>query len=265
MEEKLLLVEKNDRIGTLIFNRPEKRNALSPLLLFQFADTLKQLKEDEEIRCLVIRGAGDKAFSAGYDISELPTDLVPEKTKAQKGKNPFQIGLQAIIDFPYPVIAMLNGHAFGGGCELATVCDIRIAADTARLSMPPAKLGMVYDWAGIIRFINIVGLANAKEIFFTGRVYEASRAREMGWIHYVVPSDQLASFTYQMAREISENAPLSIRGLKVIFHKCLEYQKIDPQVAKEMEALRDQSFRSEDLLEGQRAFLEKRRPVFRGR
>jgi enoyl-CoA hydratase len=265
MEDNLLLIERKDRISTLILNRPEKRNALSPPLLFQFADALNQIKEDGEIRCLVIRGAGDKAFSAGYDISELPTDRIPEKTKALRGKNPLPLALQAIVDFPYPVIAMLNGHAFGGGCELATACDLRIAAETARLGMPPAKLGIVYTWAGIIRFINIVGLANAKEIFFTGRAYEASRAKEMGWIHYVVPPDQLASFTYQMAQEISENAPLSVRGLKVIFQKCLGYQKIDPQAAKEMEALRDQSFRSEDLLEGQRAFLEKRRPTFRGR
>ncbi|MGD0624551.1 MAG: enoyl-CoA hydratase-related protein [Thermodesulfobacteriota bacterium] len=265
MEENLLLIERKDHIATLIFNRPEKRNALSPLMLFQFADTLKQLKEEGEVRCLVIRGAGDKAFSAGYDISELPTNLTPEKAKVLKGKNPFRIGLQALIDFPYPVIAMLNGHAFGGGGELATACDIRIAAATARLSMPPAKLGIVYHWAGIIRFINIVGLANAKEIFFTGRAYEASRAREMGWVNYVVPPDQLASFTYQMAQEISENAPLSLMGLKMIFHKCLEYQKIDPQTAEEMESLRDRAFRSEDLLEGQRAFMEKRKPVFKGR
>ena len=160
---------------------------------------------------------------------------------------------------------MINGAAIGGGCELATSCDIRIAADTARLSMPPAKLGMVYHWAGIMRFINIIGLARAKEMFFTGRVYDAGRAQEMGLVNHVVPADQLLFFTHQMAQEISENAPLSLKGLKTVFRGCLQYQKIDPQVARELETLRDQSFGSEDILEGQRAFREKRKPVFRGR
>jgi enoyl-CoA hydratase/carnithine racemase len=265
MEENLLLVEKKERMASIIFNRPDKRNALSPLLLFRLADTLKQMREEDEIRCLVIRGVGDKAFSAGYDISDLPSNLNPERAKSYKAKNPLHTGLQAIIDFPYPVIAMINGYAFGGACELAIACDIRIAADHALLSLPPAKLGLVYHWAGIRRFINVVGLANAKEIFFTGRVYEAVRAREMGLVNYVVPSDHLVSFTYQMAREISENAPLSLRGLKMIFNKCLQYRKSSPEDVKEMEDLRDQSFRSEDHLEGQRAFKEKRKPVFKGR
>ena len=265
MEEKFLLTEKKERICTITLNRPERRNALAPLMLFQLADTLTRLKEEGEVRCLVIRGAGEAAFSSGYDISAIPTNMTPEIAEAFKTKNPLQAGLGAVIDFPYPVIAMINGLAFGAGCELAMCCDIRIAVEGARLSMPPARLGVIYHGSGILRFINVVGLANAKEMFFTGRAYEASRAREMGLLHYVVPADRLSSFTYEMAQEISENAPLSLRGLKVIFNKCLQYQKIDPQDDQEIEALRNQAFNSEDLKEGQRAFQEKRKPVFKGR
>ena len=265
MEEKLLLIEKKERICTIILNRPERRNALSPVLLFELGDTLNRLKEEGEIRCLVIRGAGEAAFSSGYDISAIPTNMTPEEAEAFRARNPLQVGLGAVIDFPYAVIAMINGHAFGAGCELAMCCDIRIAAEPALLGIPPAKLGIIYQPDGILRLINIAGLANAKELFFTGRNYKAPKAKEMGLVNYVVPLDQLSSFTYEMAREISENAPLSLKGMKLIFRKCLDHQRLDPRDAEEIETLRGQAFNSEDIKEGQRAFKEKRKPVFHGR
>ncbi len=265
MEEQLLLTEKNERVCTIIFNRPEKRNALTPVMLFQLNELLKSIQEEAEIRCLVLRGAGDKAFTAGYDISAIPSNMTPEQAAALKAKSPFQDVLNAVQDFPYPVIAMLNGHAFGAGCDLAMTCDVRIAAENAQLGIPPAKLGIVYQPDGIQRLINIAGLANAKEIFFTGRSYSAPRAKEMGLVHYVLPQDQLASFTYEMAREISENAPLSLKGMKVIFNKIFLSQKLDPRDTEEIENMRLQAFNSEDLKEGQRAFKEKRKPIFQGR
>jgi len=265
MGEDWLLVEKKERICTITFNRPEKRNVLAPLMLFQLADLLKSIQEEGEIRCLVLRGAGDKAFTAGYDIAVIPSNMTPEMAAAFKEKNPLYTGLQSIIDFPYPVIAMLNGHAFGAGCDLAMTCDLRIAAENAQMGIPPAKLGLIYQPDGILRMINIVGLANAKEIFFTGRSYAAPKAKEMGLVHYVLPQDQLASFTYEMAREISENAPLSLKGMKTIFNRILQSQKLGPKDAEEIEALRLQAFNSEDIKEGQRAFKEKRKPVFKGR
>jgi enoyl-CoA hydratase/carnithine racemase len=160
---------------------------------------------------------------------------------------------------------MLNGHAFGAGFDLAMTCDLRIAAENAQVGIPPAKLGIVYQHDGIQRLINIAGLANAKEVFFTGRSYSAPRAKEMGMVHYVLPQDQLASFTYEMAREISENAPLSLKGMKVIFNKIFLSQKLDPKDIEEIEALRLQAFNSEDIKEGQQAFKEKRKPVFKGK
>jgi enoyl-CoA hydratase len=265
MPQEWLLTEKKERICTVTFNRPEKRNALTPIMLFQLADLLNSLKEEGEVRCLVLRGAGDRAFSAGYDISEIPKDMTPEMAAVFKTKNPLHTGLQSIIDFPYPVIAMVNGHAFGAGCDLAMTCDLRIAAENAQMGLPPAKLGIIYQPGGILRMINAVGVANAKEIFFTGRSYAAPKAKEMGLVHYVLPPDQLASFTYEMAREISENAPLSLKGMKVIFNKIFLSQKLDPKDMEEIEALRLQAFNSEDIKEGQRAFKEKRKPVFKGR
>lgn len=259
----LILIEKKERICTITLNRPEKRNALSPLLLSQLAGTLKSLQEEGEVRCLIVRGAGDKAFSAGFDLSDLAKNQSPQQIET--GKHPVQTGVDAVSKFPFPVIAMINGHAFGAGCDLAAACDIRIAAENALFSMPPAKLGLLYHPQGILRFINIVGLANAKEMFFTGRAYGAFQAKEMGLVHTVVPSHQLNSFTYQMAQEISENAPLALSGLKTTFHKCLRHQKIDPEDAREIKALQDQIFRSEDAKEGWRAVREKRHPVFRGR
>ena len=265
MDEPLLLTEKKEKIFTLTINRSERRNALNSAMVSRMVEILREVREEGEVRCLVIRGAGDKAFSSGYDIADIPTNLTPEEAAELKRRSPFQGLLIAVQDFPFPVIAMLNGHALGAGCDLAMCCDIRIAAEPALLGIPPAKLGIIYQADGVQRLINIAGLANAKELFFTGRSYKAPQAKEMGLVHYVLPPDQLSSFTYEMAREISENAPLSLKGMKSIFRKCLEHQRLDPEDAKEIENLRGQAFNSEDIKEGQRAFKEKRKPVFQGR
>ena len=265
MEENLLLTERRQRIVGITFNRPERRNALSPLLLFQLAELFKKLKEEDEVRCVVLRGAGDKAFSSGYDIAAIPAGVSPEVLEELRKKNPMDTALEAITTFPYPVIAMINGVAFGAGCEVAVTCDIRIAGDSARLGMPPAKLGLVYMPAGLQRFVNVVGLAQAKEIFFTGRYYPVARAKEMGLVNYSVPDRQLATFTEEMAQEIAGNAPLSLKGMKTIFNSLLRYQKISPEDLNAAQMLVAQTLGSEDLKEGRKAFAEKRKPVFTGR
>jgi enoyl-CoA hydratase len=265
MDENLLLTERKDRAFWISFNRPERRNALSPLLLYQLAELLMKLKEEDEVRCVVLRGAGDKAFSSGYDIGAIPTNVPPEMMEKLRKKNPLETAIESLQEFPYPIIAMINGMAFGAGCEVAAACDIRIAAESARLGMPPAKLGLIYLPSGIMRFVNVVGMANAKEIFFTGRYFPVARAREMGLVNYVVPDSQLVSFTEEMAREISGNAPLSLKGMKTIFNTLVKYQKIEPEDMKAVELLVAQAFSSEDLKEGQQAFLEKRKPIFKGK
>ena len=264
MEEKRLVIERSGRICTLTLNRPEKRNALSPRLLVELSDALYRLAE-EEILCVIIRGSGEKAFCAGFDISDLPIGAASEMSEAANAETPLEMGMKAILDFPYPVIAMINGPAFGAGCELAVTCDIRIAADRARFSLPPAKLGIVYRWRGMMRVVDAIGLAAAKEMFFTGRIYDASQAGEMGLVHHVLPADQIEPFTYEMAQEISRNAPLSLKGLKTIFNRLHHDRRMTPEDIREIEGLRDQAFQSEDVKEGRQAFREKRKPVFRGR
>ncbi|MBP1724371.1 MAG: Enoyl-CoA hydratase/isomerase (AssJ1), partial [Deltaproteobacteria bacterium] len=259
MDENLLLTERKERTFWITLNRPERRNALSSLLLYQLAELLKKLRQEDEIRCVVLRGAGDKAFSSGYDITAIPTSVPPELLAELRKKNPLETAVEAIRDFPYPVIAMVNGMAFGAGCEIAVTCDIRITAESGRLGMPPAKLGLGYMPAGLLRFVNVVGLANAKEIFFTGRYYPATRAKEMGLVHYVLPDDRLVSFTEEMAQEISGNAPLSLKGMKTIFNTLFQYQKIDAENMQAIQMIMAQAFGSEDLKEGQKAFIEKRK------
>ncbi|KPK90262.1 MAG: hypothetical protein AMJ94_09915 [Deltaproteobacteria bacterium SM23_61] len=265
MDENLLLTERKDRAFWISFNRPERRNALSPLLLYQLAELLKRLKEEDEVRCVILRGAGDKAFSSGYDIGAIPTNVPPEVMEKMRKKNPLETAIESLQEFSYPIIAMINGMAFGAGCEVAVACDIRIAAESARLGMPPAKLGLIYLPSGIMRFVNVVGMANAKEIFFTGRYFPVARAKEMGLVNYVVPDSQLVSFTEEMAQEISGNAPLSLKGMKTIFNTLIKYQKIEPEDMKAVELLVAEAFNSEDLKEGQKAFLEKRKPIFKGK
>lgn len=265
MGENMLLAEEKDGVCTLTLNRPERRNALSPQLLNELAGTLTMLKAEDRIRCVVIRGSGDKAFCSGFDIADLPVGTGPEAAEAVKGDTPLDNGMKAVGDFPYPVIAMINGLAYGAGCELAITCDIRVAAESARFSIPPARLGIVYRWQGIAKCVDVVGLANAKEMLFTGRSYEALRAREMGLVHYVLPADALNSFVYEMAQEIAGNAPLSLKGMKFILNRLHGDARIAMEDIHEMEQLRYQAYRSEDVQEGQQAFREKRKPVFKGR
>ena len=166
---------------------------------------------------------------------------------------------------PWPVIAMVNGVAFGAGCELTMCCDIRIGVQVARMGMPPAKLGIVYPWKGLHRFIQAIGLNRTREMFFTGRTYKGERLRELGLLDYLVPDDEIESFTLQMAEEIAANAPLAIKGTKRIINLLLRSERRDESILAEAESLTEAAFLSEDAKEGQLAFLEKRKPRFKGK
>jgi len=266
VEQNLVIVEKKEHICTITLNRPEKRNALSPALLVELYQTMDSVKADKEIRVVVITGAGEKAFSAGFDIGNIPTEkMTPELEQALKTRDITGLGYGSIADYLYPVIAMINGYAYGAGLELITGCDIRIAVDTARFGMPPAGLGVLYPPSGILHFINAVGVANTKELFLTARPITAQRAREMGLVNYVVPREELHSVTYQMARQLCDNSPLSLSGTKTIISRLLSYQKLSKEDEEEITELLAQVGSSEDLKEGQRAFLENRKPVFKGK
>ena len=206
-----------------------------------------------------------KAFCAGYDIGSLPTGRSEDPPEKLKILNPVESLFKTMIDFPFPVIAMINGVAFGAGCELALCCDIRIGADNIRIGMPPTKLGLVYPWSGLQRFIQVIGLKSTKEIFFTGRAYEGIRLKELGLVDYLIPGDKLESFTGRMAEEIAANAPLALKGTKRVLNLLFQASQFDNNNLKEAESITRASFLSEDLKEGQLAFLEKRGPLFKGR
>jgi enoyl-CoA hydratase/carnithine racemase len=248
-----------------VLNRPEKRNALTPDMLIQISQTLNTYSADDTVRTVIIRGAGNSAFSSGYDISAIPTNVSPELKELLSNKSPFELAIESIVNYPYPVIAMINGNAFGGACDLAVSCDIRIAADDIKIGMVPARLGIVYFPEGIQRVIRTVGWSNAKEMFFTGRTYKALQLKEMGMIDYLVPREKLETFTLDFAKEISDNAPLAIKGTKRIFNLIAESQQLGGEAIQEATDWVEIAFKSEDLKEGQAAFLEKRKPLFKGK
>ena len=265
MGSKLLLIERNKNVCTLVLNRPEKKNSLSPELVELLLQTLNELSADDRIRAVVIRGAGDNAFCSGYDIRSLPTQLSEDVREKLKTLNPVESLFKTIVNYPYPVIAMINGMAFGAGCELSICCDIRIGADNIRMGMPPAKLGLVYPWTGLQRFIQAIGLKSTREIFFTARTYDGIRLKEIGLVDYLVPRDELETFTYQMAEEIAANAPLALKGTKSVLNLLLETVQPDKSSMQEAESITETAFGSEDIREGQLAFLEKRKPTFKGK
>lgn len=265
MSTDILLIEKKDRVGTLIFNRPEKRNSLSPDLLIRIHQTLEDFAREDTIRAVVIRGIGEQAFSSGYDIAAIPTEVPPQTREKLRDQNPLDLALKSIINFPYPVIALLNGYAFGAGCELAVCCDLRIGADDIRMGMPPAKLGLVYQLSGLTRFIQVVGISNTREIFFTGRFYPAQRAKEMGLVDYLLPRQEVEAFAYEIASEIAGNAPLSVKGTKRILNLLSQSITLSDEDRREANGIIAQAFNSEDLKEAQKAFLQKRKPEFKGK
>lgn len=257
---RLRLDHPAEHVARLTIHNPDKRNALDHAILDALAAEIPQI----EARCLLVTAEGP-VFSSGYDIGGLPRDEFAHEAEALVA-HPFKDAIEALGAFPYPSVAALNGHAIGGGLELALTCDLRLAADGAKLGMPPARLGLVYSHTGLSRFLDVVGAARTAELFYTGLNVPAPTALEWGLVNEVVPAGRLADRAVQLAAQIAANAPLSLAGNKRVIRELLAARaQLEPAVERELIELRERCFRSEDFYEGVRAFAEKRPPRWQGR
>ncbi len=256
----LRLDEPAPGVARLTISNPGKRGALDHAILDRFASTLPEL----DARCVIITGEG-VTFSAGYDIGDLPDEVFADEAEKLIA-HPFAAAIDAVEAHPYPTVAALNGHAIGGGLELALSCDLRIAAGTIALGMPPAKLGLVYSHTGIRKFIDTIGAPRTRELFLVGRRIDARTARNWGLVNMLAEDGRLAEEAVELAAEIAANAPLASRGNKRVISAVLDaHVALDPDVEQELIALRRACFSSQDFREGVRAFAEKRAAEWQGR
>lgn len=256
----LVKVTKEKNIGWIYLNNPEKLNTIGFEMLDQLEKAVDDLASDEEIRCILIRGTGERAFSAGADVSQMAT-FTPSEGEAFSHKG--QTVLQKIRANPKPVIAVINGYAMGGGCELALACDLRIASDKVRLSQSEVNLGLIPGWGGTQELSRTIGLARAKELAMTGRAVDASEALAIGLVNKLVPHDQLD----QEARKIAEGLTVGPSKALAEVKSLINLSVTSPTVEgyrKEREGF-VKMFSTEDLKEGFQAFKEKRKPVFKGK
>ena len=260
---KLILDRPAEAVARLTLNNPAKRNVLDHDVLDAIAAVMPRLDDGIETRCVLITGE-PPVFSAGYDIGSIPAESF-ERDAERLVAHPFHDAMEALHRHPWPTVAAINGHALGGGLELAVSCDLRIAARGAKLGMPPAKLGLIYGHTGLRKFVDTIGLPRTKELFLTGRNFDAPRAEEIGLVHEVVVDDELPDAGLRMAEAVAANAPISMRGNKRILEVLADNPVLDEAQEAELVALRESCFASEDFREGIRAFGEKRTPQWRGR
>jgi len=257
-----LRVEKRGAVGWLVFDQPAKRNAINGAMWRAIPEAMRDLDRDAEIRCVVFRGAGTDAFSAGADISEFD-QLRPEGGAVAKYDGLLDRVLQSIQGSLKPSVAMIHGYCLGGGLEIALACDLRYCGEAAKFAIPAAKLGLAYNVEGHKRLVETVGHACAREIMFLGRRYDAAEALAMGLVQRVLPDADLETFVDDVVKALCENAPLAIANSKTIIE---EYAKAagSPDAARMREAM-ERCAASADYKEGRRAFMEKRKPRFTGK
>jgi len=260
LEFKSVIFEKGDGIATVTLNRPEALNAFSKDVIKEILQALEDIRSDENIRVVVLTGAGEKAFSAGADIKAMAG------MTALKARELSLMGEQlclALENLEKPVIAALNGYALGGGLEVAMSCDIRIASENARVGQTEINLGLIPGWGGTQRLTRLIGKTKAKELVFTGRIIDAKTAEQLGILNIVVPQDKFKETVRQFALELASKAPIAVRVAKALINKGAD---ISLESALELER---EGFgvvaSTEDLKEGVSAFTEKRKPAFKGK
>jgi len=256
-----LLSRKEASVGTIIFNNPERHNAVSLDMWEATKHALDRFAADSEVRVAVLTGAGGKAFVSGADISKFESERA-SLAAARAYNTTTEAVFSGIHEFPKPTIAKIRGYCIGGGVGLASCCDLRICSDDSRFAVPAAKLGLGYAYAGVKRLVDIVGASFAKEIFFTARQFDAHEALGMGLVNRVVPAAELDNAVQNITDMICANAPLTIKAVKYAVAETLKDES-KRNVARANELV-EQCFASRDYAEGRAAFMEKRKPVFSG-
>lgn len=254
-----ILLERRDRVAIITINRPDKRNALNIKTREEGAALLDELRNDDSVGVVVLTGAGEKAFIAGADIAEFAGRTALTQRAVMVGRSLFN----AIDTFPKPIIAMINGYCLGGGCEVALACDIRIASENASFGQPEINLGIIPGGGGTQRLTRLVGEGKAMELILTGEIINAQTAFSIGLVNQVVPLAQLEAKTMEIANRIAEKGPIAVSLAKEAI-KIASRSNLDEGLRREVD-LFALCFATEDKDEGVAAFLEKRKPVFKGK
>jgi len=260
MEFKNTLYQKKDGIATITINRPQALNAMNVETIHELLSRLEDAEKDKEVKVVVITGAGEKAFCAGLDLKTMKDISVIESVETSRLGQKLTL---AVEELGKPVIAAINGYGLGGGLELAMACDIRIASEKARVGQPEVNVGLLPGWGGTQRLPRLVGKGIAKEMIFTGKMIDAKTAERIGLINIVVPPEKFKSAVNELAKEIMSKSPIAIKLVKELIDSSIE---TDPRIGLIHEA---EAFgvlaSTEDFREGVSAFLEKRKPQYKGK
>jgi len=262
MPSDKLQLHKDGAVARIVLNNPARHNAITMEMWDAAEAVLDDLERDGAIRVVVISGAGGKAFSAGADISEFERRHA-DANAVRTNSDTTERVCDKLAALGKPTIAQIEGYCMGGAMVFALCCDLRICSEDSRFGIPPARLGNGYGHTSVERVMNAVGLSNAKEILFTGRQFTAQEAFAMGVVNRVVPRDQLATYVDNYTETIAQNAPLTVKAIKLMTVELVKEPK-DRDIAL-CEKLFADCYASEDYQEGRRAFMEKRKPVFKGR